>query len=605
MDKKYIILMIVAIVIIAAAVSVYTTHTSERKNTLALDDKQIANITVNMNNWSYDSANDIYYQLNLSYCNRAKAPEYETLSIYVPGKYFDGEKNTNGTYNCTINEKNKVANYSAKDAPIVIPINTPGYSAQTAPTSYNPQEVKNYTDSGIIYVYPGCRGRDNGDNFTGGAPWGVTDLKASIMYLKFNKDIIPGDTEKIFTFGHSGGGAQSAIVGSSGDNELYESYLEAIGAAMTDQNGYVISSSVYGSMCWCPITNLDTADEGYEWYMGQYTRSNDTWTYELSKDLAMKYGEYINKLGLKDPSGKTLTLDKSNDGIYTSGSYYDYQISVIEESLNNFLADTTFPYTPSNDMKSMGGSPLGNAPTGEMPTGEAPAGDVPNGELPAGNIQNNGTSTNSNETYQTAQDYINSLNSDRKWIEYDASKKTVKIKSIESFVKHCKTPTKSVPAFDDLNRSQAENSVFGNNKSNTLHFDSTIAELLSSNNDKYSKLNGYNSSYASEYAHDIKVTDQFNYTVEDRVNMYNPMYYLCDYYNSSTSNPAKHWRINSGIEQGDTATTVESNLALALNQSGKTDSVELNVVWVQGHTQAERSGDANSNFISWINKCVS
>ena len=102
MDKKYIILMIVAIVIIAAAVSVYTTHTSERKNTLALDDKQIANITVNMNNWSYDSANDIYYQLNLSYCNRAKAPEYETLSIYVPGKYFDGEKNTNGTYNCTI-----------------------------------------------------------------------------------------------------------------------------------------------------------------------------------------------------------------------------------------------------------------------------------------------------------------------------------------------------------------------------------------------------------------------------------------------------------------------------------------------------------------------
>ena len=49
MDKKYIILMIVAIVIIAAAVSVYTTHTSERKNTLALDDKQIANITVNIN----------------------------------------------------------------------------------------------------------------------------------------------------------------------------------------------------------------------------------------------------------------------------------------------------------------------------------------------------------------------------------------------------------------------------------------------------------------------------------------------------------------------------------------------------------------------------
>ena len=595
MNRKYLILIIVAIIIILVAVSVFFTTQTERSNTKALDDKQIANITVNMNNWSYDSVNDIYYQLNLSYCNRASAPEYETLSIYIPGKYLDGVKNSNGTYNCSINEKNKVGNYSAGNAPIVIPINTPGYSAQTAPTSYNPQEVKSYTDSGIIYVYPGCRGRDNGDNFTGGAPWGVTDLKASIMYLKFNKEIIPGDTEKIFTFGHSGGGAQSAIVGSSGDNELYESYLEAIGAAMTDKNGYVISSSVYGSMCWCPITNLDTADEGYEWYMGQYTRSNDTWTYELSKDLATKYGEYINKLGLKDPTGKTLTLDKSNDGIYTSGSYYDYQKSIIEESLNNFLADTTFPYTPSNNM-----GPMAGMPSGEMPTGNNSA-----GEAPPETIQNNATSTNSNETYQTAQDYINSLNSDGEWIEYDASKNIVKVKSIESFVKHCKTPTKSVPAFDDLNRSQAENSLFGNNKSNTLHFDSTIAELLSSNNDKYSKLSGYNSTYANEYANDIKVTDKYNYTVKERVNMYNPMYYLCDYYNSSTSTIAKHWRINSGIEQGDTATTVESNLALALNQSGKTDSVELNVVWGQGHTQAERNGDATSNFISWINKCVS
>lgn len=32
------------------------------------------------------------------------------------------------------------------------------------------------------------------------------------------------------------------------------------------------SDAVKGSMCWCPITNLDVADEAYEWNMGN-TRS--------------------------------------------------------------------------------------------------------------------------------------------------------------------------------------------------------------------------------------------------------------------------------------------------------------------------------------------
>jgi hypothetical protein len=44
--------------------------------------------------------------------------------------------------------------------PIVMPINTAGYSAQKAPTRYNAKEVKDYTDAGFIYVNAGCRGRE-------------------------------------------------------------------------------------------------------------------------------------------------------------------------------------------------------------------------------------------------------------------------------------------------------------------------------------------------------------------------------------------------------------------------------------------------------------
>ena len=83
--------------------------------------------------------------------------------------------------------------------------------------------------------------------------------------------------------------------------------------------------------------------------------------------------------------------------------------------------------------------------------------------------------------------------------------------------------------------------------------------------------------------------------------MYNPMYYLDDYYDGfGSSNVAKYWRIRSGIEQGDTALTTELNLKLALNQIESVEDVDFAMVWGKGHTEAERTGSATSNFISWV-----
>lgn len=46
--------------------------------------------------------------------------------------------------------------------------------------------------------------------------------------------------------------------------------------------------------------------------MGQYstsgTRASGTFTKALSNDMAKKYAEYINKLGLKDSKNQKLTL---------------------------------------------------------------------------------------------------------------------------------------------------------------------------------------------------------------------------------------------------------------------------------------------------------
>lgn len=504
------------------------------------------NLHIDMSNWSYDETNNVYYQLGLVYVSNPTTKEYESMAIYVPGDYMNCTKKGD-KYTCTLNNKNKIKGYTSETAPIVMPINTPGYSAQKSPTSYNYNEISNYIESGFIYVYSGARGRNNGENYSGGAPWGVTDFKAAIRYLKYNKNNIAGDEESIFVFGHSGGGAQSTILGASGDSELYYDYLNEIGALMKDDQGNVLSDSVKGVMAWCPITNLDVADAAYEWNMGQYsttgTRTDSTWTNALSDDLAEAYAKYINKVKLKDSNGNILSLSESSNGIYTSGTYYDYLKGVIEESLTNYLNDN---YASVSDMKS----------------------------------------------------YVSKYS----WVTFNESTKSVEITSIEDFVKKCKNATKDVGAFDDLNKKQAENYVFGNSENDALHFDTIISDLLNKNN--YSSYSDYNSSYANDYKSDLSNRDDLDNKSIVRQNMYNPMYYLTDYYDGyKTSKVATNWRIRTGITQGDTALVTEMNLALALESYGNTN-VDFETVWNQGHTQAERTGDSITNFISWVNESM-
>jgi hypothetical protein len=227
-----------------------------------------------------------------------------------------------------------------------------------------------------------------------------------------------------------------------------------------------------------------------------------------------------------------------------------------------------------------------------MPDGGTP----PAGAMPGGN-SSSATAT----TYQTAQDYIASLNMDTQWVNYDATTNTAKVTSLAGFVNSQKNPSKSVAAFDDLNRSQAENNVFGNDESDSLHFDSVLADLLAANQAEYATYSDWDASYVDAYATDLQAVDKLGNSIQYRMNMYNPMYYLTDYYDGyQTSKPAQYWRINTGIQQGYAATTVEMNLALALQNYDGVKDVELSTVWGQGHTMAERTGSSTDNFIAWV-----
>ena len=561
---------------------------------------------IDMSKWEYNADDNVYYQIGISYCETPADSSYETLAVFVPGDYFSGTENGDGTYTCEINPDASVSGYSAKTAPIVMPIETPGYTAQAALTSYT--SLTEYMEAGLVYVHAGCRGRD------AGAPAGVADLKAAIRYLRYTDEDTPGDAERIFVFGMSGGGAQSAVVGASGDSDLYTPYLEQIGAVQG------VSDAVYGSMDWCPITNLDSADEAYEWMMGVTRSGLSEDEQAISDAMAAAFAEYINNLGIKDEKGSVLTLEESAEGIYQSGSYYDYIVAVIEESLNHFLEDTEFPYDSSASTGNDGGPggmggfgrPEGNGFGGFGGTdgetdgerefrgmdGNGGFGGTGDGSYEENdNISRTDTSNGItiSGTYETVEDYIDALNANGTWVTYDAESNTASITGIEDFVTAFKSTSKNLGAFDQLDAGQGENVLFGYGDGNGAHFDAVLAEIL----------NDLGNDYASDFASDLQKTDALGYTAEQRLNMYTPLYYLLDSEEGyGTSTPAKYWRIRTGIAQSDTSLTTEVNLALALENYSGVESVDFATVWGQQHVKAERTGNSTTNFIEWVNGCM-
>jgi len=471
---------------------------------------------IDMDAWQYNSSYDVYWQVGVSYCANPADSSLETLGIFVPGAYFNATKNSNGTYSCTVNTSASVNGYTAETAPVLFPVNTPGHKAQDAPTGFS-KNCTTYTEEGYIYVLAGCRGKD------AGIPAGVTDLKAAIRYIRYNESLLPGCTDRFVVFGHSGGGSQSAVLGSSGDSALYVPYLKAIGAAPT-------SDAVAAAMCWCPITGFDSSDLGYEWNMGVTRSGLSDEMQGYSDALAAAYATYVNSMGFVDENGNLLTLSESAEGIYQAGTYYEYVKSVIEESLENYLKDSGF-------------------------------------------------------SSSAAKSYIDSLNSDTEWVSYNSSTGEITITSIAEFASHFKKATKPIAAFDKLEDGGHE--LFNTGDGQATHFDTVLYEIIKG------------STYAKEFEEDLASVDSLGNSIQYRLNMFSPLYYLMAANEGyKTSSVASYWRIRSGIEQSDTALTTEINLALALEAYGS--EVDFETVWDQGHTQAERTGSGTDNFVDWL-----
>ena len=289
----------------------------------------------------------------IDYC-RMPADPIQKMNIFVPEDYYEGR---------TIN------GYDIHTAPIFMPNTVGGYmpGAADAPGYDHKGRINavfQALEHGYVVACAGIRGRSSGrggkEFFEGGtlnassvdtgrntgkAPALIVDMKAAVRYLRFNKEVIPGNTDRIITSGTSAGGALSALAGASGNSSDFEPYLREIGAAEA-------LDDIFAANCYCPIHNLEHADMAYEWQFNgcrdyYHTRHvitdgglsssvekgvmNDAQV-ETSKELCGLFPDYLNSLGLKDPSGDELVLDGTG-----KGSFFDYLVTLLKEAVGHEL----------------------------------------------------------------------------------------------------------------------------------------------------------------------------------------------------------------------------------------------------------------------------
>jgi len=113
------------------------------------------------------------------------------------------------------------------------------------------------------------------------------------------------------------------LLGATGDNPDYLSYLKELGAANT-------SDAIFATSAYCPSTNLDHADAAYEWQfygVNSYQKRGPMGPQgnaeapqlsdaqiKVSGDLKGFFPAYVNSLHLKAANGEVYTLDADGNG---------------------------------------------------------------------------------------------------------------------------------------------------------------------------------------------------------------------------------------------------------------------------------------------------
>ena len=596
---------------------------------------EFKSLELDMRAWHYDAEHEVWWQVGLPYCTKPVSSSNEKLGIYVPGAYLKPtdekanlkEADASATFECELNAEGTAGAYTCATAPVVMPINCPEFQAQTAPTAYLYDGLEPYLSAGLVYVYAGCRGRSSGYDsssegegfYSGGAPWGIADLKAAVRYLRYNASRLPGSTDRIVTFGQAAGGLLSALMGATGNAPAYDAYLAEIGAATHDgEQGETLGDDIHAAMCWCPEPSASVADAAYEWELGQFveadTRAEGTWTKLLSCDLAAAYATHVNNLALTAEGGSTLALDETAGGVFNDGSYYEELAALVEASAAQFLNETAFPYTAAKNETLSGQFPGSGVKAVEAVVDLPPSADeaaTDDAAAEDGETGDEGTSyasaaagkpvTNST-TYASRSDYVAALNEGGRWITYNERRGTVRISGLGGYVRACRGELSPVLSYDAEKRSSATNLLFGNDDNGSLHFSKEVSDLLAAGADTYAQQEGFDPGLPEAWAQDLAETDAIGQSMAARCNMYDPLCFVSAAGEGfGTAAVAPRWRINVGLFCSKAPVSTSYNLARALKAYDGVEDVSFTAVWGEGNTLAEPAqADPAQAFTSWV-----
>ena len=474
----------------------------------------------------------VYMNANITNVN------YQTMLIYVPAAYMNVDESGKVT---GINHEAVVGNYTADSAPIVY-LNECGGWKSSSPRSVD----TSYIAQGFIYVTAGARSRDAVDEnglHTGKAPTQVVDLKSGVIALRANRDVIPGNTDRIISVGTSGGGQMSSIFGASGNMLEYYEYLYEAGALGVTKNEDGSYSSaypdhIYAAQAYCPIADIEDADLAYAWWWvdladlgGTYRGSMTDFERRLQELEAETFIDYLNSLNLKDADGNPLTLTGLR-----SGSYYDAILNNISDALNAMAA------------------------TGEVDPTTAYAG--------------------------------------AEWLtqKEDGSWQVTDLAGFMVGTGLVNNRNKAVPGFDTMDKS-AENDAFGLPEQSTVHYSRSVAQILSDNYEELSQLDGFNQEYVDSYISDALTGENADY-IANQANLLNATEIMLGADGYSAVDPAQYWRIRSGTADQHTSFSIGYNIGLAAQALGM--NVDYHLVWNMGHGSNE--GSSTGTFIDWINK---
>ncbi len=253
-QRRFFFTVIVFISLIILCVGIYimiknkqTKHTpNQGKNEdNNMSEQQVYDLNIDSFNWSYDEKNHVYYQKDVIYCEFPVSAVIENLSIYVPERYFIGNKLKNKKYACEINKDGIILDYSSYTAPIIVFVGG------------NKQSFEAYLKTGFVCV--DVNYRYEADDLVSS----IVDLKSAIRFLRYNKDYIPADSKKIFVVDKNNIEMLNVVLGVVGDSVLYDESLKTIGAKLTDKFGKYISDVPYGVECNVDSEMLEKEDNSY------------------------------------------------------------------------------------------------------------------------------------------------------------------------------------------------------------------------------------------------------------------------------------------------------------------------------------------------------